>query len=47
MLGSDIQRGLLPNDEPMIGAMVRNICYFNAARHFGFNVPQNLDAAGE
>jgi glucuronate isomerase len=29
LLGDDIEKGLLPNDEELIGAMVRNICYTN------------------
>lgn len=40
MLGTEIQQGLLPPDMEMIGTMVRNICYGNAAGYFGFDVPQ-------
>jgi glucuronate isomerase len=29
LLGEDIEKGLLPNDEQLVGAMVRNICYRN------------------
>lgn len=36
ILGSDIQRGLLPDDTALIGGMVADICYHNARRHFGF-----------
>jgi len=36
LLGSDIERGLLPNDLPLVGQMVADICYFNARRYFGF-----------
>jgi glucuronate isomerase len=36
MLGSDIESGLLPNDEPSIGKMVSNICFANAAAYFEF-----------
>lgn len=35
LLGNDVKEGLLPNDLPMIGEMVRNICYGNAERYFG------------
>ena len=38
ILGNDIRRGLIPNDEALVGGMVRDICYFNAARYFGFDV---------
>lgn len=36
ILGDEIHRGLLPNDLPLVGAMVKEICYFNARRYFGF-----------
>ena len=32
--------GLLPDEIGLIGAMVRNICYGNAADYFGFDVPR-------
>jgi glucuronate isomerase len=36
MLGSDVERGLIPNDMPFIGHMVENISYNNAKVYFGF-----------
>jgi len=36
LLGNDIERGLLPKDVSLVGGMVKDICYNNAARHFGF-----------
>jgi len=33
LLGADMDRGELPDDEPLVGAMIRNICYRNAARY--------------
>ena len=36
LLGAEVQQGLLPNDLDLIGGMVRDICYNNAARYFGF-----------
>ncbi len=36
LLGSDVERGELPNDRPLIGKLVENICYFNAKTYFGF-----------
>ncbi len=39
LLGSEIQQGLLPNDVDLIGRMVQNICYHNAAGYFGFEPP--------
>ncbi len=39
LLGGEMQQGLLPNDLGLIGSMVQNICYRNAAQYFGFDVP--------
>lgn len=36
LLGSDMTRGFLPDDIALIGTMVRDICYNNAKRYFGF-----------
>jgi len=36
LLGTEIEEGLLPGDFEMIGRMVQNICYHNAASYFGF-----------
>jgi len=44
LLGSEMERGLLPNDFELVGSLVRDICYNNAAKYFGFNVAQ-MDAA--
>ena len=39
-LGTGMQQGSLPNEIELVGAMVSNICYGNASRYFGFEVPQ-------
>jgi glucuronate isomerase len=39
LLGQEIKDGLLPNDIDLIGSMVQDICYRNAAKYFGFDVP--------
>jgi glucuronate isomerase len=36
ILGTDIEKGLVPRDMDLVGAMVRDICYFNAKRFFGY-----------
>lgn len=36
MLGSEMDSGLLPGDEKLIGGMVEGICYRNAAGYFRF-----------
>lgn len=38
MLGSDVQRGLLPDDRELLGEMVTDICYRNARAYFGLNI---------
>jgi glucuronate isomerase len=38
LLGQDMEDGLLPDDEEMVGSMVRDICYGNAARFFGLEL---------
>ncbi len=39
LLGKDMDAGRLPKDFDLIGSLVRDVCYFNAARYFGFDVP--------
>ncbi len=45
LLGREMDAGLLPRDFELIGGMVRDICYRNAARYFGFTVPCFDDGA--
>ncbi len=40
LLGVEIEQGLLPREMELIGRMVRDICYGNAAEYFGFNIPK-------
>jgi len=35
MLGRDVERGELPNDIPLLGSMVKNICFANARDYLG------------
>ncbi|MFZ0561331.1 MAG: glucuronate isomerase [Terriglobales bacterium] len=45
LLGNEVEAGQLPNNEEMIGAMVRNICYENAVKYFAFpHAPVAADA---
>jgi len=37
ILGDDMVRGLIPHDYDLVGRMVSDISYNNAARYFGFN----------
>jgi len=36
VLGDEIEKGELPNDEKWIGHIVQNICYNNAKKYFNF-----------
>jgi glucuronate isomerase len=38
MLGCEMADGLLPHDMELVGGMVRDICYGNAARYFKFEL---------
>jgi glucuronate isomerase len=38
MLGRDMEAGEIPNDDALVGGMVRNICYGNAKQFLGLNV---------
>jgi glucuronate isomerase len=38
-LGVEMAQGLLPNDLPLVGRLVQDVCYFNAANYFGFELP--------
>lgn len=40
LLGHDMRRGLIPGDFALVGGIVRDICYNNAAAYFGFDVPR-------
>jgi glucuronate isomerase len=41
MLGRDIESGELPDDIPLIGSMIREICFENARNYFGFEMPDS------
>ena len=36
LIGRDMENGEIPDDEAMVGTMIRNICYGNARRYFAF-----------
>jgi len=39
ILGHDVVTGQVPDDLPWIGGIVQDICYRNAVRYFGFDLP--------
>ena len=38
LIGADVERGLLPNDRPLLGTLVQDVCFRNARQYFGFEV---------
>ena len=40
LLGTDVENGELPNDLKLLGGMVQDICYNNAVKYFGIEVPE-------
>ena len=41
ILGSDMAQGLLPRDFELVGALVQDVCFHNAATYFGFDLPDS------
>jgi len=39
LLGSWVENGELPNDMPLLGGIVEDICFNNANRYFNLNIP--------
>jgi glucuronate isomerase len=33
LIGREVERGELPDDQPLLGAMIANICYHNARQY--------------
>jgi glucuronate isomerase len=44
LIGRDMENGLMPNDEKLVGPMIRNICYANARQYMAF--PMRATTAG-
>jgi glucuronate isomerase len=40
MLGHDVRRGFVPNDEALLGKLVSDISFCNARDYFGFELPE-------
>jgi len=36
LVGSEIDKGLLPSDIPLVGNLIQNVCYYNAKKYFRF-----------
>ena len=42
LLGAEMESGLLPRDEKIVGEMVANVCYHNAANYFDFGLNESV-----
>jgi glucuronate isomerase len=47
LLGEDVRRGLVPDDRALLGKLVQNICFYNAKRYFGFDIPDHGGAVAK
>ncbi|MGQ9576101.1 MAG: glucuronate isomerase [Thermoguttaceae bacterium] len=45
VLGTEMEQGLLPGDIELIGRMVQDICFHNAAEYFGFELARQAEQA--
>jgi glucuronate isomerase len=43
LLGNDIENGEVPDDDDLVGPLIENICYGNAKRYLGLDVPSTLE----
>ncbi len=41
LIGRDVENGALPDDEKLLGALVRNVCFHNAGKYL------DLEQVGE
>jgi glucuronate isomerase len=39
LLGNDVEAGLVPNDDALLGEMLRNICFGNVKAYLGLEIP--------
>jgi glucuronate isomerase len=44
LLGQEVEKGELPNDEKLIGTLVRNICFENARQYLGLELPDGAES---
>jgi glucuronate isomerase len=42
MLGGDIERGEIPDDDDLIGPLIEDLCYHNAERYLGLEIPKDI-----
>jgi len=39
LLGNEVEKGELPNEEKLLGSVIRNICFENARQYLGLELP--------
>jgi glucuronate isomerase len=39
LIGTDMERGEIPDDDDLVGPMIENICYHNARSYLGLEIP--------
>src|SRR5215471_4549111 len=44
LMGDEVEAGLLPDDEKLIGRMISDICFNNAASYFGLKISRSRSA---
>jgi glucuronate isomerase len=44
LIGKDMEAGLIPDSDALVGPMIRNICYRNAERYLGLDIQSGSDA---
>jgi glucuronate isomerase len=47
LLGRDVENGELPNDERLLGTVVRNICFENARQYLGLELAPSSETTRE
>ena len=47
LIGRDVENGELPDDERLLGRMVRDICFYNARQYLGLEIGSDTKVLGE
>jgi glucuronate isomerase len=47
LIGRDVESGELPDDDSLLGPMIRNICFGNARDYLGLELPSGAPVPGE
>jgi len=47
LIGHDMERGEIPDNEAMLGRMIENICFHNAAEYMGLELPREDESTAD